>query len=188
MFIGAVVLIGGLLCSCSGSSSKTSEGTTVASTVAPTTTTTLPLTERVQKSWEGVQLDVIGKRAIPGATTLFFQKGDWAAEALLKDTTTWCLANEYRWHVTSATDPTHFVAQYDRIRTYPTCAATDDKKLVVKVNGAHQVNGKAVYDIRYTVPSLNAPTTRTVCASSWDSTDRCGLTTTGLNLPAAPSA
>jgi hypothetical protein len=193
MFMGAVLMFGACLCACSGSSSPTSEGTstssTVPETIATTTTSVLSLTERVQQSWQGIQLDVIGNRPIPGATSLFFQRGNWAGLALMTTSTTWCLENEYRWRVTSATSPTHFVVQYDRIRSHPGCtAATDDTKLVVNVNGSRQMGGRTVYDIRYTVPPLDAPTTRTVCATTWNSTDRCGYTTTGVRLPASPSA
>jgi hypothetical protein len=43
------------------------------------------LKEQARRNWEGVQLDVIGTKPEPnGATTMFFQHGNWAAEALWK--------------------------------------------------------------------------------------------------------
>ena len=189
-----VVSVSVLLAGCSSSGSSKSSATTTpssrvsATTAAATTSTEPSLQEQARRSWEGVQLDTVGPKAAPGFTTLFFQHGNWAAEALWKTQNSWCLLNVYTWTVTSATSPTDFNVEYKRTHAYPACASLPaDSKLTVNVTGTHRQNGRTVYDIKYVSPAYGAAT-RTVCNAVWNSTERCGYTATGFKLPTAPTS
>ena len=119
----AVVAVAAPVCGCSSSGSAKSAAATSRSpsttTAAPTTSTTPSLKEQVRRSWEGIQLDVIGAKPAPVGTTLFFQHGNWAAEVLWKSPNKWCLLNTYTWHVTDAQSPTQFTVRYDRTHAIP---------------------------------------------------------------------
>ena len=144
------------------------------------------LKEQARRNWEGIQLDVIGPKPAPGATTLFFQHGDQAVEAVWKTSTSWCLLNLYTWTVTSATSPTRFTVEYNRTRAYPACISTPgDTRLTVDVAGSHKENGRTVYDIAYVSPA-NFAATRTVCSAAWNGSDRCGYKTPGFTMPPLP--
>jgi hypothetical protein len=192
--IAPLVITVALLAGCSSSgSSKISAATsppTSTATSAPATTSTIPsLKEQVRRSWEGIQLDVIGSKPTPGFTTLFFQHNNWAAEISWNPPNTWCLLNTYTWHVTDAQSPTRFTVRYDRIHQYAACAPTpNDDTLIVKSVGTKQVVGRTVYNIKYTIAALKFPATRTVCSPVWNSTDRCGYKTPGVTLPTPPAA
>jgi hypothetical protein len=185
-------LVTALVAGCSSSGSSKSSTTTGATTTTAgrTTTSAAPsLTEQVRRDWEGIQLDMIGPKPAPSLTTLFFQKGDWAAEVSWNSPNKWCLLNTYRWHVTDAKNPTEFTVRYNRVHEYPQCAPTpDDGTLIVKSIGTKLQKGRTVYDIKYTIGALKFAATRTVCSTVWNGTDQCGYKTPGVTLPTPPAA
>jgi hypothetical protein len=185
----AVVLAG---CSSGGSSKSSAPSAPLSrltdTTAAATTSTAPSLKEQARRSWEGIQLDVIGPKTVPLATTMFFQHGNWAAVAMWKTQNSWCLLNTYTWTVTSATSPTDFTVEYDQIHDYPACASLPaDSKMTINVTGSRQQNNRTVYDIKYVSPAYGRAT-RTVCSAASTSTERCGYTTTGFTLPAPPTS
>ncbi len=159
-------------------------------TVAPTTTAPPTLKEQIAASFQGVQLDVIGGAPAPGATTMFFQVGEWAAMGLWRTADSWCVSDAYDWTVTGATSPTDFTVDYVQSAVFPECpdAGDFDKEFTFHVTGVREESGRTLYDGTYTHPGgIEFPAVRTVCSATWDDPDRCGIETPGLEVPAPPA-
>jgi len=171
-------------CSRSSSSKASAPATTSA---ASTTTSTVPsLTERIRHEWEGVQLEAIGPKPAPEAAVLFFHHGTWAAEAVRKTPTSWCLRAVYTWSIADATTENDFVINYDLVSQPTTCLPLNARHFVLAVSGSHQETGRKVYTGGYTAP-LSVSLSRTVCNGHWNATEPCGVSTPGLELPAPPT-
>lgn len=178
-------------------SACSSDDTAAAEEPAPTsavdaTATTEPasLEEQVTAAFEGVQLDIIDHTAEPGFTTMFFQDGSWAAMGTWLTADHWCLAGLYDWSVTDATSPTDFTVSYERTEAFPDCVeSAGDQSFAFHVTGVHGSAGRTVFEGDYVYPDGGGfPATRTVCGTTWDHPDRCGVATPGLDLATPPGA
>jgi hypothetical protein len=185
------VAVAGSGCSSdAASSSATTKTTDATTTTEPTTTTEAPtLEERIAADFQGVQLDVVGDGPAPGGTSMFFQDGSWAAAAAWKSQDEWCLAGLFDWTVTDAKSPTDFTIQYERTKAFPECVDIPaDQQFALHVTGTNEQGGRTVYDAKYAYPDAKGfAATRTVCSTTWDDPDRCGLDTPGLEVPAPPA-
>jgi hypothetical protein len=174
----------------SGCSSDPASSSATTKTTEVTTTTEVPtLEEQIAADFQGVQLDVVGDSPAPGGTSMFFQDGRWAAAAAWKSQNKWCLAGLYDWTVTDAKSPTDFTIRYERTKAFPECVDIPaDQQFALHVTGTNEQDGRTVYDAMYTYPGAKGfAATRTVCSTTWDDPDRCGLDTPGLEVPAPPA-
>ena len=159
-----------------------------AAAAEPTTTSEATLQEQATAAFQGVQLDLIDHTAEPGFTTMFFQDGSWAAMGTWLSKDVWCLAGMYRWTVTEATSPTDFTVSYERTTAFPDCVdSAGDESFDYHVTGVHRTAGRTVFEGDYVYPNGGGfSATRTVCGTTWDHPDRCGVATPGLVVPSAP--
>lgn len=149
----------------------------------------VPLVQQITADFQGVQLDLVDGVADPGFTSMVFQEGSWAAMGTWKTEDEWCLAGVYDWAVTEATSSTEFTVTYARTQAFPECAdAPADAVFSYVVTGAHRTGGRTVYEGSYVYPSGGGfDATRTVCGTTWDHPDRCGVATPGFAVPAPPA-
>lgn len=157
---------------------------------AQATFAAVSLEEMVTAAFEGVQLDIIDHTAEPGFTTMFFQDGSWAAMGTWLTEDQWCLAGVYDWTVTDATSPTDFTVSYERAEAFPDCVeSAGDQSFDFHVTGVHTSGGRTVFEGDYVYPNGGGfAATRTVCGTTWDHPDRCGVATPGLDVPTPPAA
>ncbi|MCB1017396.1 MAG: hypothetical protein KDB10_20080 [Acidimicrobiales bacterium] len=146
------------------------------------------LEEQATVAFQGVQLHLVDHTAEPGSTTMLFQDGSWAALAAWQPDGGWCLAGVFDWDVTDVTGPTEFTVSYQRTESFPDCAATDEE-FTFEVTGAHRSGGRTVFDgTAVDADGTERAATRTVCGTTWDHPDRCGIHTVGLVVPTPPGA
>lgn len=191
LLVALVIAVATVMSGCSDepSSSAATNAPTTTSTEATSTTEAPTLEDQITADFQGVQLDMIEGTPEPGLTTIFFQEGSWAAMATWKSEDEWCLAGVFDWTVTDATSPTEFTVQYDRTEAFPEClAAPTDERFALEVAGMHQTAGRPVYDATFVYPGdVERSTVRTVCGTTWDHEDRCGVDTFDLEVPTPPA-
>lgn len=185
----AALALGGAACSSSESGTPAAAAEAAPTTTAPSTTAPLTSVELATAAFQGVQLDIIDHTPEPGFTTMFFQDGSWAAMGTWLTEDAWCLAGLYDWTVTEATSPTDFTVSYERTEAFPDCIeSAGDESFEFHVRGVHTSGGRTVFEGDYVYPTGGGfPATRTVCGTTWDHPDRCGVATPGLDVPTPPA-
>jgi hypothetical protein len=96
----------------------------------------------------------------------------------------------YDWTVTDATSSTDFTVNYVRSAVFPDCPDLGDfdKEFTFHVTGVREEGGRTIYDGTYAHPGgIEFPSVRTVCSTTWDDPDRCGVDTLGLEVPTPPA-
>lgn len=164
---------------CSGTSVPDTSARTTKLNPSTTTAVQRPLTERIARRWEGVQLGTS-----TAGRAVFFHHGNWAAEAYERPDG-WCLRATYRWSIAEARSESDFVVRYDVLDEPSGCFPSGAARFVLSVTDVRDQDGHRSYSGAYTEP-LRLPVTRTSCTAHWDEPEPCGFSLPAFRLPTPP--